>query len=405
MHPHDQYLAFAWLHDEGQPAADIAARFGVSERIVGQRLKLGRVAPALLVAYRDGAMTLDTLMAFTVSDDHGEQERVWSGLPTWNRQPEIIRRHLTTAHLAAGDRVARFVGIDAYEAAGGTVLRDLFDDTRCWLTDPALAHQLAAERLEAEAATLRDAGWRWVLVGIERPLLQPAGRVYATHREPAETEQAEMDRLGGRLAEIEAVMASEGLDEADGSRLTAEQEELEAALASLHAGLSGFTDEDKARAGCLVYIDPYGDLAALPAVRLGRWQHRILGPAPTPELVGLDPTQHLARVREMRRLEQLHYDRSWLLIGIVALFAVFDLYTGPGKGSSHLAFPVSLGIALLLQAFANQRIGWYTDRIAIDVAKSLPSRGPVIPPLRRASPAALTGIGIVALASIAALRG
>jgi len=33
--------------------------------------------------------------------------------------------------------LAQFVGIDAYEAAGGAVLRDLFDDGNSgWFTDP-----------------------------------------------------------------------------------------------------------------------------------------------------------------------------------------------------------------------------------------------------------------------------
>lgn len=78
------------------------------------------------------------------------------------------------------------------------------------------------------------------------------------------------------------------------------------------------------------------------------------------------------------------------------------------RAYEHLAFPLGLGVALLLQAFANQRIGRYTDRIAIDVAAPLHSRVPAIPPLRRASPAvfaALAGIGVVALAALATLRG
>lgn len=107
----------------------------------------------------------------------------------------------------------------------------------------------------------------------------------------------------------------------------------------------------------------------------------------------------------MRRLEQLHHVRSWLLVGIVALFAAIDLHTGSEEGSDHLAFPLGLGISLLPQAFANQRIGWYTDWIAIDIAAPLPPQVPAVPPLRRASPAAFAGIGIVALAALAALRG
>ena len=38
-HPADQYEAFRRLHDDGLPAVEIAARFGVTERAVKQRLK------------------------------------------------------------------------------------------------------------------------------------------------------------------------------------------------------------------------------------------------------------------------------------------------------------------------------------------------------------------------------
>jgi len=42
------------------------------------------VNPKLIAAYRREEMTLDQLMAFTVSDDHRQQEKVWQELPEWN---------------------------------------------------------------------------------------------------------------------------------------------------------------------------------------------------------------------------------------------------------------------------------------------------------------------------------
>ena len=52
MHPADQFEAFRALVDKGAPVADVAARFGVTETVVAQRLKLARVSPAILRAYR-----------------------------------------------------------------------------------------------------------------------------------------------------------------------------------------------------------------------------------------------------------------------------------------------------------------------------------------------------------------
>ncbi len=80
LHPLDQYRAFKALADTGMPHADIAARFFVSEKIVGQRLRLAGINPALLEAYGAGQMTLECLMAFSVTEDHARQMQVWDAL-------------------------------------------------------------------------------------------------------------------------------------------------------------------------------------------------------------------------------------------------------------------------------------------------------------------------------------
>jgi ParB family chromosome partitioning protein len=48
-------------------AEEIAARFGVTPRIVRQRLRLVAVSPKLMQVYRDGGLTLDQLSAFAVN--------------------------------------------------------------------------------------------------------------------------------------------------------------------------------------------------------------------------------------------------------------------------------------------------------------------------------------------------
>ena len=77
MHPADQVEAFRRLADAGSTAVAIAARFGISERTVEKRLRLGNAAPVLLEAYRAGEIDLDTLMAFAVTTDRARQSVVW----------------------------------------------------------------------------------------------------------------------------------------------------------------------------------------------------------------------------------------------------------------------------------------------------------------------------------------
>jgi ParB family transcriptional regulator, chromosome partitioning protein len=127
MHPADEFEAFLALIEDGMHSADIAARFGVTETVVQQRLKLARVSPAIIKAYRRGDITLAHVMAFAVSDDHAAQEHVWEALGDWQLEdPDIIRDALTEQEITARDRRVKFVTLKTYEKAGGAVRRDLF---------------------------------------------------------------------------------------------------------------------------------------------------------------------------------------------------------------------------------------------------------------------------------------
>ncbi|MHC2315201.1 ParB family chromosome partitioning protein [Bradyrhizobium diazoefficiens] len=166
MHPADQFEAFNQLVRGGMPVEDVAARFGVAPSVVKQRMKLSSVAPKLLKLYRAGEMTLEQVMAFTLTDDHKKQVNVWEAAEDrWDREASAIRRALTPNMKEANSRLGRFVGIDAYEAAGGVVVRDLFDERNSgYMSDEALLDKLATEKLEAEAEKLRNDGWSWVKV-------------------------------------------------------------------------------------------------------------------------------------------------------------------------------------------------------------------------------------------------
>ena len=169
MHPDDQFVAFQALIDKGSTVEEVAARFGVTPHVVARRLKLAAVSPKLRTLYRKGELTLDHMMAFAVSDDQAEQERIWKELPQWNRDPEDVRAALTGEALRGDHPLVRFVGMEAYVAAGGAVLRDLFDEEDGgYLTDRVLLSKLAEERLEGIVATVKAEGWKWAKAELER---------------------------------------------------------------------------------------------------------------------------------------------------------------------------------------------------------------------------------------------
>jgi len=120
MRPADEFVAMASLIDAGEGIEAIAVRFGVSERHVRQRLRLGKLAPELLDAYRAGEIGLEVVTAFTLGIDHAAQLAVWRQVKDNSYiQPYTVRRLLTETAVPLDSQLGSFVGAEAYEAAGG----------------------------------------------------------------------------------------------------------------------------------------------------------------------------------------------------------------------------------------------------------------------------------------------
>ena len=260
LHPLDQFRAFLALRERGQSEEEIAAAFFVAVSLVKQRLRLASVSPKLLDAYAEDAMALDQLMAFTVSGDWERQEQVWERLAaSYTKEPYVIRRLLTEGAVRASDKRARFVGVEAYEAEGGAVLRDLFQgDDGGWLQDVALVERLVAKRLEREAETVRAEGWHWVEVAPEFSYGHHFGlRQLRGDDVPLTDEQeAEREALQAEYDQLEEAHADMDLPEAVEQRLA----EIEQALAAFDDLPAVFDPAEVARAGAFVSIDGEGRL-------------------------------------------------------------------------------------------------------------------------------------------------
>ena len=261
LHPLDQFRAFLALREKGQSEEEIAAAFFVSVQVVRQRLRLAAVAPALLDVYAEDGMSLDQLMAFTVNPDPARQEQVWEALQhSHRREPYQIRRLLTEGSVRVSDKRALFVGTTAYEEAGGTILRDLFEsDDGGWLQEPALLEKLVADKLDKEADAIRAEGWKWIEVAPELPYGHAYGLRRLRGREVpmAEDEITARDALQDEFDQLEAkyAEADEIPDEVD-RRLG----ELETALAAFDERPVVYEPDEIARAGAFVSIDSAGVL-------------------------------------------------------------------------------------------------------------------------------------------------
>ena len=262
LHPLDQFRAFQALREKGQPEEDIAATFFVGVNVVKQRLRLAAVSEKLLDVYAEDGMSLDQLMAFTVTNDHPRQEQVWETLQrSYDQEPYQIRRMLTERTARASDKRALFVGLDVYEQAGGMVLRDLFkQDDGGWLENVALLDNLAATKLKAEAEKIAGEGWKWIEANVDFPFghTHHLRELDGTPTDLAAEEQATIDALQAEYAKLEAEYedADELPDEID-ARLG----EIETALAAFEGRPVRYDPAEIARAGVFVSIDADGSLS------------------------------------------------------------------------------------------------------------------------------------------------
>jgi ParB family transcriptional regulator, chromosome partitioning protein len=259
LHPLDQFRAFQTLRQKGLGEEEIAARFFVTPAVVKQRLKLAAVSEKLLDIYAEDGMTLEQLMAFTVTNDHARQEQVWGSLGH-TKAPYFIRRQLTEGAVAACDKRAVFVGVDVYEAAGGIVLRDLFaEDDGGWLQDPALLDRLAMMKLQAGAERVRPEGWKWIAAGLDFPY----GHTHGLRRLTGET----VPLTNEERAAADALQTEHDALEQDYADAVELPDEVDARLGQIETALAAFDDRpviydpaEIARAGIFVSIDADGGL-------------------------------------------------------------------------------------------------------------------------------------------------
>jgi ParB family transcriptional regulator, chromosome partitioning protein len=266
MNPADECLAFLALVEQGADPEAIARRFGLTVRFVEGRLRLASLAPVVFEALGAGEISLDIAKAYASSPDVERQAYVFEqvGSAYMASHPDSIRRMMTQATVDAGDRRARFVGEEAYLAAGGRIERDLFadaDEAR-WL-DVGLLERLAKEKLEALAtAAASEHGLAFVRPTLDSWIGYPATE--GLRRVPVETppltdeESARVDALESEIGELVGLLEDEESD--DAARADAE-----AKIAALDREIDGIADkapvidpEVKAQLGTFLLLDHDG---------------------------------------------------------------------------------------------------------------------------------------------------
>ncbi|WP_010188937.1 ParB/RepB/Spo0J family partition protein [Sphingomonas sp. PAMC 26605] len=269
MNPADDCEAFKTLITQfGMTVEQVAIQQVVSVRFVEQRLALANLAPPIFEALGAGDITLAVAQAYAITADTDRQARVFAQMQNayYGNQPDNIRRAILNGSVKANDAKARFVGREAYVAAGGRIEGDLFatENDENWI-DVDLIETLAASKLEAAAAELALAeGLAFVTpiaathvpYDLERQLHEyhaPARALTDDEIARVETLSAENDALIDQLEQELPDGSTEA--EAANARIEAIERELETIEDARHE----IDPALKAQIGTFVYIGGDGE--------------------------------------------------------------------------------------------------------------------------------------------------
>jgi ParB family transcriptional regulator, chromosome partitioning protein len=248
MHAVDQFEQFALLSAGGMSDAEIAARYGVPERTIRQRLALGNLAPEIRNAWREEEIDAETAQAFTISDSAEVQLRVFERLKEGGRIAEYhVRRELAGDRIRTDDERFQLVGRDAYEKAGGKISEDLFNE-HSFIEDPTLLDGLVVAHLDAVCKRLTSDGWAWA--STEKGLSKNwRGWERLARPEPDLTteERARLEAIDTRLREISDSDQFSHDDDAEQERIEMERDEI-----NLRGRERAYSTQQKKRSGCVV---------------------------------------------------------------------------------------------------------------------------------------------------------
>lgn len=243
MHEADQLVKFSELRRRGASEAEIASRFGIEPARVKRILAIGTLSPVILDAWRSGELgnqASQVVQAFTLAASIKEQEAVFKRL---SKSQDVNAWQVKKA-LGADDtetgRLVGFVGVEAYKAAGGTLVEDLFGQQHR-VNDPKLVLKLATTKFKELTTKMLADGWAFA--GTKQELgynwnwsaLRASGKAKATAEQ-----QARMDELQKTLDAAEE--ADDDTPEANAAQ--AEMDSIEEAVA-----LTAFTEADRKKSG------------------------------------------------------------------------------------------------------------------------------------------------------------
>lgn len=243
LHPVAEFEAFAELAEKGKSKEEIAEHFGIPVRAVEQRMALGRLHADVRKAWIDGKISGEAARAFTLAAP-ADQADYLAKASSWQLSQHEIRAAFVKSAVPADRAIALFVGTEAYLAAGGQMVPDLFKESPDF-ADGGLLERLAQAKLAAEADRVRqEEGWSEVLFGVDASQSYRWERI----RKPASPDgdepaaraveiQERKAAINARIQEIDEATNEAEISEQQAEELWAEEEQLQEENDALNAEL------------------------------------------------------------------------------------------------------------------------------------------------------------------------
>lgn len=155
-----QYETFVRLTKEGRSVAEISCTFGITERMVNQRLALGNLLPKIRDAYRNEEIDAETIRHLTLASK--AQQKEWLALfadPEGNAPHGYQLKQWLFGGQSVSTKVALFPVADYPDQIVG----DLFGEDN-YFADADLFWQKQNEAIAAKRDAMMDAGWSEVVI-------------------------------------------------------------------------------------------------------------------------------------------------------------------------------------------------------------------------------------------------
>lgn len=156
----DQYKAFAVLINQGRDVSGIADQFGITERLVKQRLAIANLIPPLLTAYRKDDVDPASLRLLTMATK--AQQKAWLVLLKSDDEyaPEGYQ---LKCWLFGGAEITVDAALFDLSAYDGNIISDLFDEKR-YFDDVAKFWALQNTAIATSRDSYLADGWSDVII-------------------------------------------------------------------------------------------------------------------------------------------------------------------------------------------------------------------------------------------------